>query len=608
MCGIVAYAGSDDAVRRVLTGLSHVEYRGYDSAGVAYNNGQKIVISKTIGGVEQLESLIDSRAVSSVAIGHTRWATHGPATFENAHPHVSFDDSLALVHNGIVENISSIRQRLLAHGIHLVSQTDSECIAHLIALSLKATTLKESLQSCINDCIGAFSVCVQLKEQPETIAFIRVGSPLLIGKSRDGMMIASDQTAFDDSVEEVAVIPNMTYGAITADTVIAYDQDGAVRSLYFEPRAQLNSQVSKEGYDHYMLKEINEQYDSLFRTVESFYVQTESGAFWDGLGIEKSAIQHASRIHIVAAGTSYHAGLIGRYYIEEFLNIPVTVHVASEFRYQKLFIDDQAIYLFISQSGETADTLECLRLIHEKSSAHTIALSNVSTSSLVREARGYMCMQAGPEVAVASTKAFTAQLASLYWLCAVSAANDETHIAIARGDIRDAAKGLHDVLSDSDEVVRQLVNEFDGVEHMLFLGRHIMYPVACEAALKLKELSYIFSHAYPAGELKHGPLALIGSHTPVMVFSSSNDLLYSKLLVNVQEVKARHGNVIAVCLAHQRELQELADVVIIVPAVSPLLQPIVMSAVLQLFAYKVTVSRNLSVDKPRNLAKSVTVE
>lgn len=594
MCGIVAQLGADVTKKSMMRGLRALAYRGYDSAGIAWQEKDGALrVSKAVGTVADLtEKLVDQEIHTIAAIAHTRWATHGTASLENAHPHLSTDGHVAIVHNGVLEQCTALRTRLVAGGHTISSVTDSELIAHLLNELLVAhdNNLRDALHALHGQLSGSFAVVTLSSMASNTLGFIRCGSPLLIGYRSSGIVLASDHAAFDDEVNRMVVVPDNSFGIVKNGKVTLFDKNNTSHICTPATRSDEAKQVSKGRFAHYMLKEIYEQPKALAATVARL---TQQQIAWP---------HKLRRIHMVAAGSSWHAALIARFFFEHIAHIEVTVHVASEFIYAPLFPDQQAAYLFISQSGETADTLKALRrvLTHKLS---TIGLTNNATSSLAREAHEVLVMAAGPEVSVASTKAFSSQLAALYVMAQQLAG------APADQSLTQAIKVLAESLPRFERLMRtEYAPRYAHAEKMIFLGRHAAYPLALEASLKLKEISYIFAQSYPAGELKHGPLALIDSTVPVVLFSSLDAVLYQKILVNAQEVVARGGRLLVFAFDGQHELAALAEDSFLLPCVAPLLAPLAFTGILQLFAYCIANYRQYTIDMPRNLAKSVTVE
>lgn len=638
MCGIVGYVGNRQCRSLVLKGLSRLEYRGYDSAGFVCidQNHHHLSFQKEAGGSSPLERLCGAiRFDGNVGMGHTRWATHGIVDQANAHPHFNCAKSVAVIHNGIVEGYESLRAELIKQSHDFYSSTDTEVVAHYFSDLLKQHSfdVKQALLALTNHLKGAYALVFMIEQFPEQLIVVRHRSPLVIGIGEGEAFVASDFLAFSDQTSNVVFMPDDSFAIVKKNGVELYDFSGQSLAVVTQGVEAIAADATKLHFEHYMLKEIYDQKLAIGRTISFYqaicgtseagngsselyhapYLSGEySDAIWRQLGLSKDKIKNIKTLHLVAAGTSWHASRIAQFFFETIAKIPTRVHLASEFRYMPLFVEQDNLYIMVSQSGETADTLEALRLVNSFE-MHTVALTNVATSSMVREAGGFLPMQAGPEIAVASTKAFSTQLATLYWLA--------NRVALERGDInkvqmRTAEEDLFvvaEVLESSIEtykyvITKDLAKFYAQFERFIFLGRHISYPFAMEAALKLKEISYIFSQCYPAGELKHGPIALVDEKTPVVMFSVIDDLIYRKLVSNAHEVKARKGHLIVFAFEGQTELINLANCVFILPKVAPLLAPLAMTGVMQFLCYHITRILGRPIDKPRNLAKSVTVE
>lgn len=615
MCSVVGYIGHALGRDFVLKGLTRLEYRGYDSAGIACldTGTSAIAYQKVVGGLDGLRAALDTSPINgTVCIGHTRWSTHGVSTQENAHPHFNSDKTIAIVHNGIIENYRIVRAQLESAGHVFSSQTDTEVIAHLFEQLLTTyVDLHAALVALVNQLEGAYAFVCVLKNYSDCMVLVRKRSPLCIGVGMHEMYVASDVIAFADATERVVFLPDESFAILSSNEIQLYQFSGA----RIEPQVQqlhldMSLSVEKQGYQHYMLKEIYEQKKVIQDTVN--FLRMLGDTVWHYAGISPSVVSGMTGLSLIGCGTSWHAARIAQFYFEQVARIPTAVHLASEFRYKQFFADPSSLYAFISQSGETADTLEALRMVTGYS-LQTLAITNVSSSTMVREADGFLLTQAGREIAVASTKAFSTQLTVLYWLA--------HRIALVRGiisecDLERAEQDLllvAHVLDDSLAMYRQqissvLAHRYAQYDKAIFLGRHMSYPFAMEAALKLKEIAYIFSQCYPAGELKHGPLALVDSRTPIFVFSYDDPVVYQKLVSNTQEAKARGGHIVAFAFEGQDELCEIADCVFLFPRVNPLLGPLVMTGVMQYLVYAIATDLGLPVDKPRNLAKSVTVE
>jgi glucosamine--fructose-6-phosphate aminotransferase (isomerizing) len=614
MCSVVGCIANDKIREVVLEGLLRLEYRGYDSVGYAAVDKESATLSlvRAEGVLDNIRPFLAQLNLDEVAaIGHTRWATHGKVSVRNAHPHISCDEKLAVVHNGIIENYRQLKSDLESKGHFFRSETDSEVIIHQFEeFLLQGMTFQDALHQLANVLEGSYAFIIISVQEPNKLFFMRKNSPLCVGFSDNRSFIASDVLAFSDWVREVFYIPDKSYGILTQQDVQLFDFK---KQLVFAPAELVHTKwaVSEKGeYEHYMLKEIYEQKDAIIRTISHY--QWYEDCLHELLGLNKATLQSVEKIILVGCGTSWHAARIAEFFFESIAKIPSIAVLASEFRYKTFFPSSKTLYVFVSQSGETADTLEVLRMVSQYDLL-TVALSNVATSTMVRECKGRLLTHAGPEIAVASTKAFSTQISALYWLALTFSLN-RGHIAKETYDVRqqELLQVAH-ILEESidkykEEIVYSDVEKYKNVKHAIFIGRHVSYTFALEAALKLKEISYIFSQAYPAGELKHGPLALIDTETPVFVFSHPDPVLYQKTVSNAQEVKARNGVVIAFACEGQTELINLADRVFIIPMVHPLLFPLAITGLMQYFCYSLARACDRPIDKPRNLAKSVTVE
>lgn len=613
MCSVVGYVGHRQSCALVLDGLSRLEYRGYDSSGFACIDAQcHLTSAKAVGKLSNLAHLLQENPVNgNVGIGHTRWSTHGIPSERNAHPHFDCHKKIAVVHNGIIENYQTLKTALEAKGHSFASDTDSEVLAHLFEQEyVSFQPLKEVVERVVKRLQGAYACVLILEDQPDTLIALRKSSPLCIGRGEGEMFVASDVLAFSGQVGEVAFLPQETFAFVTANTVFAYDFFGNPISLVFEKLDALWIAAEKDGHEHYMLKEIYEQKNAIYKTIS--LCASLGNAVWEKSGISSDAIKKLKKIKIIGCGTSWHAGRIAEFFFEETAGISTTAALASEFRYRTFFPEPDTLYIAISQSGETADTLEAVRLLHEHGQL-TLALTNVASSTLVRECEGFLLTQAGPEMAVASTKAFTTQVAALYWL--------SQRIALERGVINQQAyEHAQDALLIAAEflengidtykyqIFEKLAFFYANFNTFIFLGRHISYSFALEAALKLKEIAYVFSQAYPAGELKHGPLALVDRETPICIFSHPDPVLYQKILSNAQEVASRKGRILSFSFEGQKELQALSEHSFVFPVVHPHLSVVAMTGVMQILMYAIAKARGCEIDRPRNLAKSVTVE
>ena len=609
MCGIVGYVGAQDAVPIHLGGLAKLEYRGYDSAGVAILKGETIEVRRSVGKLINLQKSLDEKAIhGTVGIGHTRWATHGKPSEQNAHPHRS--KGCVLVHNGIIENYQPLKQQLERDGYNFESETDTEVVAHLIDKYLhKGHRLADAVRAATKDVRGSYAIAVISEKEPGTLVAARSGCPLVVGRSRQASFVASDVMAMLTHTRDVTYLEEGDIAVVTSTAIQLTDADGHTVSRKPTHITWDASAAEKSGFPHFMLKEIHEQPQTILDTMRGRYSYEAGEADLPDIGLTPKQFAQIGRIWIVACGTSWHAGKVGRYLLEEMVRAPVQVDIASEFRYRDPLVEKGDLFITISQSGETADTLAAAREAKRKG-AHVLSIVNVVGSTLARESDGVLYTHCGPEIGVASTKAFTAQLTALY-LLALHLARVRNAISVADGKawldrlVRLPVLVEH-VLKREAEVVA-IAKRYHKKRNFLYLGRGINYPVALEGALKLKEISYIHAEGYAAGEMKHGPIALIDKDMPVVVLAPK-DRLYEKTVSNLMEVKARHAPVIALVAEGERELGKTADAVFTIPDTHPLISPILFTIPLQLLAYHIAVLRGADVDQPRNLAKSVTVE
>ena len=611
MCGIVGYAGPDEALPVVIEGLKRLEYRGYDSAGVAVLDGDLTVVKKA-GKLEALEkALADAGAAvppGRVGMGHTRWATHGPPTDRNAHPHVDCAGRIAVIHNGIIENFDELRDRLELEGHRFTSDTDTECVAHLVERGVRdGQVLAEAVRAAVTSLEGAYALVVLSADEPDVIVGVRVSSPMVVGLGDDENLVASDAPALLTRTRRIVPLSDGQVAEIRAGGVRITDLDGT--ELPVEP-LEVDwdlRRAEKGGFEDFMLKEIHDQPTAIRDTIRG---RVRAGIHrLDEVRMSEEAIRAVDKVFVVACGTAYHAGLVAKYAIEHWTRLPVEIDIASEFRYRDPVLDRNTLTLAVSQSGETIDTLEALRHARDQSS-WTLAITNTVGSSVSREADAVMYTHAGPEVGVAATKTFATQMVALDLLALYLAQVRRTMFPEEIGGIVDRMLELpRDVRRalQLDGRIREIAERYHRASNFLFIGRHTGYPAALEGALKLKEISYIHAEGYPAGELKHGPIALIEQGVPVVAVATECHV-YPKVLSNIQEVKARGAEVIAVATEGNREIGRYTDHVIEVPRTPELLSPIVVSVPLQLLAYHVAKLRDCDVDQPRNLAKSVTVE
>ncbi len=610
MCGIVGYVGRENAREIIIDGLKRLEYRGYDSAGIAVVQNGKILLRKHVGGIANLENLIgDDPMTSGTGIGHTRWATHGAPSDLNAHPHLNGDGTIAVVHNGIIENYVELKEMLVRdHGVVFRSETDTEVIAHLIGIHYNGD-LEDAVYAAVSEMRGAYAISVIAAAEPEKIVAVRKDAPLIAGLGNGCNFIASDIPALLKYVKEIYLIENNEMVVLTPDSVKIYDENRQeVHRDVFHVTWDADA-AEKEGYDHFMLKEIYEQPKGLYETLTRRL--NEDGTIrLDGISMTKEEIEGFTKIYIVACGTAYHAGLVGKYIIEKLARVPVEVDVASEFRYRDPFVDDKTLFIAISQSGETLDTLAALREAKRKG-ARVLSVVNVVGSSVARESDDVFYTWAGPEIAVASTKAYTTQLMCMYLI--------GLHMGYVRGTITREYydQFIADLLAIPDKlkvclaknagIIEGLSKMLYNKEQVFFIGRGLDSSVSYEGSLKLKEISYINSFAIAAGELKHGTIALMEPGTLVVTLATQ-DFLYEKMLSNIQEVKARGAHVMSIAKEGNTAIEAHSNEVIYIPACRDEITPLLSVVPLQLFAYYVARERGCNIDKPKNLAKSVTVE
>jgi glutamine---fructose-6-phosphate transaminase (isomerizing) len=609
MCGIVGYVGPDEALPIILEGLHRLEYRGYDSAGVAVLDGDLAVVKKA-GKLEALEKeLAEAGApTGGVGIGHTRWATHGQPTDRNAHPHVDCRGRIAVIHNGIIENFHELRNRLEAAGHALESDTDTEVVAHLTEDAMReGADLATAIRAAVAQLEGAYAVVALSADEPDVIVGVRVSSPMVVGLGEGENLLASDAPALLVRTRRIVPLADGQIVEIRRDGVQITDlhgQEAAVTPLDVDWDLR---KAEKGGFDDFMLKEIHEQPTAIRDTIRG---RVRAGVHrLDEVRMTEEAIRAVDKVFVVACGTAFHAGLVAKYAIEHWTRLPVEIEIASEFRYRDPVLDRNTLTLAVSQSGETIDTLEALRHAKEQGS-WTLAITNTVGSSVAREADAVMYTHAGPEVGVAATKTFATQMVALDLLALYLAQVRKTMFPEEIGSLVDQMLELPSRVRralDLDGQIRELAQRYHRARDVLFIGRHTGYPAALEGALKLKEISYIHAEGYPAGELKHGPIALIEEGVPVVAVATECHV-YPKVLSNIQEVKARGAEVIAVATEGNQEIRRYADEVIEVPRTPELLSPVVVSVPLQLLAYHIAKLRGCDVDQPRNLAKSVTVE
>jgi glucosamine--fructose-6-phosphate aminotransferase (isomerizing) len=620
MCGIVGYVGRREAVPLLVQGLRRLEYRGYDSSGVATLDGGELTVCKSAGRIDNLVDRLNATPISgSLGIGHTRWATHGPATDLNAHPHLGGDGSVAVVHNGVIENFRALKGRLQEEGYVFRSATDTEVIAHLIASQLEKQLLEaeggdphEPLLKAVEESLaqlrGTYGLAVLFRDYPGVIFAARLGSPLVVGVGEDEHFVASDASPLAGQADKIVYLADHEIAIVRANSLqVIHREDGPVdHSVHVLEMAA--DDVGLDGYPHYMLKEIFEQPDTLRNAMRGRLSTEEATSVFGGLNLSPQQLRQINRFVFTACGTSWHAALVGEYLFEELAGIPVEVEYASELRYRNMPLDHHTALFAITQSGETADTLAALKEMKRKGMP-TLAICNVVGSSIAQAADGGVYLHAGPEIGVASTKAFTSQCITLAMLALHF--GRLRHLSYEAGRrIIEGLQQLPEQVSralETNDLARRIAAKYCHATNFLYLGRQYNFPTALEGALKLKEISYIHAEGYPAAEMKHGPIALVDEHTP-SVFLIPQGFVYDKVMSNLEEIKARGGPVIAIVSEGDTRAAELADDVIEVPQVEDFVQPIINIIPLQLLAYHIAVLRGCDVDKPRNLAKSVTVE
>ncbi|WP_276876807.1 glutamine--fructose-6-phosphate transaminase (isomerizing) [Chryseobacterium joostei] len=617
MCGIVGYTGFQDAYEIVINGLRRLEYRGYDSAGIVLEGSDnKFEVQKTKGKVEDLVNISkELKGTAKIGMGHTRWATHGVPSDRNSHPHLSNNGKIALVHNGIIENYDTIKKMLAEKGFTFQSETDTEVLVNLVQYFMDLNPeidFPTAVRYALNEVYGAYAITVLHEDYPGVLVVGRLGSPLAIGIGDKEYFIASDASPFVEFTKEAIYLEEGHMATISLENGVdirTINENSKIEPEIQELKLSLE-QIEKGGYEHFMLKEIFEQPKSIHDTMRGRLLVDEGIIKMAGIWDHLERFKNANRIIIIACGTSWHAGLIGEYLIEEYARIPVEVEYASEFRYRNPIITDKDVVIAISQSGETADTMAALKLAKEKG-AFIYGICNVVDSSIARITDAGSYTHAGPEIGVASTKAFTAQL-TILTLIAFKLGKHNGNLGNAEfmsliAELDAIPKKIEEVLAATHELTQEIAKDFVKATNFLYLGRGYNYPAALEGALKLKEISYIHAEGYPAAEMKHGPIALIDENMPIVIIAPKKGH-YDKIVSNVQEIKARKGKVIAVVNKGDRQVSEMADYVIEIPETSECFSPIVASVPLQLLAYYIAVYRGANVDQPRNLAKSVTVE
>jgi glucosamine--fructose-6-phosphate aminotransferase (isomerizing) len=612
MCGIVAYIGPKDAYPILIKGLHRLEYRGYDSAGVALLD-KDLSVFKTKGKVSELEKFVNGSNLNGhIGIAHTRWATHGEPNSVNAHPHFSQDKKLAIIHNGIIENYAALKEALIERGYHFASETDTEVLVNLIEDIRKneAVSLVEAVRIALNQVTGAYAIAVLSADDPDMLIVARKGSPMVIGVGKDEFFVASDATPLVEYTKKVIYMEDEHVAVLRRGNEVELTTiKNQKKTPYVEALEMDLSQLEKEGFDHFMLKEIYEQPRSIRDSMRGRLQADKGLVMLGGIKDYEQKIVHAKRILIIACGTSWHAGLVGEYLIEDLARIPVEVEYASEFRYRNPIIDENDVVIAISQSGETADTLAAIQLAKDKG-ATILGICNVVGSSIARETEAGSYTHAGPEIGVASTKAFTAQVTVLT-LLALRLAQLKGSLPTTRWmelvhELDNIPAKVEKALNNN-KIIKTIAKQFKDASNFLYLGRGYNFPVALEGALKLKEISYIHAEGYPAAEMKHGPIALIDKNMPVVFIATSNGI-YDKIVSNIQEVKARNGVVIAIVSEGDETISNMVDYAIEIPKSDEVFTPLLASIPLQKLAYHIAVLRGCNVDQPRNLAKSVTVE
>jgi glucosamine--fructose-6-phosphate aminotransferase (isomerizing) len=612
MCGIVGYIGKSEAYPIVIKGLRRLEYRGYDSTGLAIIQDGKLQVHKKKGKVAELEEAVLGKNMHShIAIGHTRWATHGEPSDRNAHPHLSNNGRLAMLHNGIIENYAPIKKELISKGYTFKSDTDTEVLLNFIQdiQDNNKCDLEEALRIALKRIVGAYCILLIDQDDPETIIAARKGSPLVIGIGKDAHYLASDASPIIEYTKEVVYVNDYEIAIVRKDELILKNLGNEKQTPFIQKLDMELAAIEKGGYEHFMLKEIFEQPDTIYDCLRGRLLHEQLEIVMAGVDNHIEALTKASRIIIVACGTSWHAGLYAEYLIEELCRIPVEVEYASEFRYRNPVIHAGDVIIAISQSGETADTLVALESAKEKG-AFIFGIVNAVGSSIARLSNAGAYTHAGPEIGVASTKAFTGQLTVIAMMAlkmakAKSSITEERYVHLVN-ELASVPEKVKEILADTS-VIEKIALKFKDAKDFLYLGRGYNFPIALEGALKLKEITYIHAEGYPAAEMKHGPIALVDENLPV-VFVATKDMYYDKVVSNIQEIKARKGQIIAVASVGDQVLPTMSDNIMYVPAIDEVIAPLLSVIPMQLLSYYVGIAKGIDVDKPRNLAKSVTVE
>lgn len=612
MCGIVAYVGERTAYPILIKGLQRLEYRGYDSAGIALMN-EATHLYKCKGKVKDLENIVKGQEISgSIGIGHTRWATHGEPNDNNAHPHQSMSGKFTLVHNGIIENYGHLKKELTNRGYGFKSETDTEVLANLIEnIYLEQNVSAElAVRLALTKVVGAYGLVIYCADEPGRLIAARKGSPLVIGVGENEYFMASDATPIIEYTDKVVFLNDEEVAVVDRENFDLKNLKNDIKTPQVQKIELTIDEIDKGDYEHFMLKEIHDQPSSIEDTFRGRISMDHSKIFLGGILDVLPSLIKARRIIVLACGTSWHAGLVSEYLFEEYARIPVEVEYASEFRYRKPILYPDDVVIAISQSGETADTLAAIRMVREQSEATLLGICNVAGSSIARETDAGVYTHAGIEIGVASTKAFTAQITVLTMMAFLlghrrKIISDSDYVELVNALTKIPGK-MREILAN-EGFIKDVANKYTQVTNSLYLGRGVLYPVALEGALKLKEISYIHAEGYPAAEMKHGPIALIDENMPVFVLAVKDDS-YEKITSNIQEVKARNGKVVAIVTEGEKTLRNLADDVIEIPACHKSLSPLLAVVPLQIISYQIAVMRGCNVDQPRNLAKSVTVE
>ncbi len=608
MCGIVGYIGHRNVVPILLAGLKRLEYRGYDSAGIALLENNQLTVTKEAGKISKLEEKIHQEDfTSTLGIGHTRWATHGEPTTINAHPHTDGSENIAIIHNGIIENYTILKKMLESKGHSFRSETDSEIVAHLIEEFYQGD-FEDAFRHALSELNGAYGFAVISRHDPDKIFVARQGSPLVVGLGDGEYFLASDVSAIVSHTRSVFYLNDGEMAILSRDGIKTKTHMNEVIDKKVENITYDIGRIEKSGYPHYMLKEISEQPQTITDAFRGRILINEGKVKLGGLADVEEKLTEANRIIILACGTSWHAALIGEYLIEEYCRIPVEVEYASEFRYRNPILSKNDIVIVISQSGETADTLAALKEGKEKG-AHALGIVNSVGSTIARETEAGIYIHAGPEIGVASTKAFTSQVTALFLIMLLISRKRTMSVITGQhliGELSEIPEKVRTIIAQS-HIIEEIAEKYKDKRNFLYLGRGINFPVALEGALKLKEISYIHAEGYPAAEMKHGPIALIDEDMPV-VFIATKDQIYEKVISNLEEVRARRGKIIVVATYGDEKIRKLADHVIYIPETNQALMPLLTVIPLQLLAYFIAVKRGCDVDQPRNLAKSVTVE